>query len=86
MPITFACPRCDKSYSVAEALAGKRVKCKACGQEQTVPSAAPERPPPHPRTARSYAGTPTATSARCRREKVTGTSSTALKQVLHVGA
>lgn len=44
MPLTFACPRCDTSYSVAEAMAGKRVNCKASGQEQSVPSAEPERP------------------------------------------
>ena len=49
MAIQFSCPRCDKRYSVSDALVGKRIVCKACGQERTVPTAPPNRdsePPP----------------------------------------
>jgi hypothetical protein len=38
MPITFACPRCGKSYSVDPALAGRSGKCKACGRPMTIPT------------------------------------------------
>lgn len=40
MAITFTCVRCDRNYSVADAMAGRRVTCKACGQEFNVPSGA----------------------------------------------
>jgi hypothetical protein len=36
MPITFACP-CGKSFTVADALAGKRTRCPACKSLLTVP-------------------------------------------------
>ncbi len=36
MPLSVACT-CGKSYQVNESLAGKRVKCKACGASLTVP-------------------------------------------------
>jgi hypothetical protein len=36
MPLSLACT-CGKSYQVNESLAGKRVKCKACGASLTVP-------------------------------------------------
>jgi len=45
MAIVFMCPRCDRKYSVSDALAGRRATCKDCGQEQTVPS---PRPTPRP--------------------------------------
>lgn len=38
MSIRFQCPRCDREYSVADAMAGRRIVCKDCGQERTVPS------------------------------------------------
>ena len=38
MPIQFSCPRCERAYTVADALAGKRIKCKECGQEQSIPT------------------------------------------------
>jgi len=41
MPIDFACPGCSKPYSVRDDLAGRRVKCKACGGVSTVPTAIP---------------------------------------------
>ena len=37
MAINFTCVRCDRKYSVADAMAGRRVTCKACGQEFNVP-------------------------------------------------
>ncbi len=35
--ITFACPSCQKAYQVAEELAGKRTKCRACGNALQIP-------------------------------------------------
>ena len=46
MAIVFSCPRCDRKYSVSDAMAGRRVTCKACGQERTVPTSAPPSAPP----------------------------------------
>lgn len=37
MAINFTCVRCDRKYSVGDAMAGRRVTCKACGQEFNVP-------------------------------------------------
>lgn len=37
MPITLGCP-CGKTLKVADDLAGKRVKCAACGGVQAVPA------------------------------------------------
>jgi hypothetical protein len=42
MTITFACPGCARRYSVNQALAGKRTKCKQCGHGMTIPAAAVE--------------------------------------------
>ncbi|MDG3007802.1 HEAT repeat domain-containing protein [Paludisphaera mucosa] len=39
MAITFSCASCGKRYSVDDALAGRRVRCKACAQTTTVPQA-----------------------------------------------
>lgn len=47
MAITFACG-CGKSFSVADELAGKRVKCTACAAVLVVP-AAPAKPAAKPR-------------------------------------
>jgi DNA-directed RNA polymerase subunit RPC12/RpoP len=38
--IDFACDGCGKQYAVADGMAGRRVRCKACGAAMTVP-----RPP-----------------------------------------
>ena len=40
MAISFTCVRCDRKYSVGDAMAGRRVTCKACGQEFNVPGGA----------------------------------------------
>lgn len=52
MSIGFQCPGCQRPYSVDSALAGKRVRCKQCGNEMRVPT--PSRPAsaaaPPPRT------------------------------------
>ena len=37
--IDFACPGCGERFSVADNAAGKRARCKKCGQELTVPAA-----------------------------------------------
>jgi dienelactone hydrolase len=37
MSIPFACEHCGKRYNVAEHLAGKKVKCRQCGQGTTIP-------------------------------------------------
>lgn len=42
MSIGFQCPGCQRPYSVDSALAGKRVRCKQCGNEMRVPT--PSRP------------------------------------------
>ena len=39
MPIAVVCPGCRKPLRAPEALAGKRVKCPACGTATTVPAA-----------------------------------------------
>lgn len=41
MPIRFACPVCQTSYTVNDRCAGKKSECKACGQRLQVP--APQR-------------------------------------------
>src|SRR5579862_2023227 len=41
MPITFACPHCDRTIKAPDASAGKSVKCPRCGEALTVPA-----PPP----------------------------------------
>ena len=35
--IAFVCPGCRKPLSAKEGLAGKKVKCRACGQVTHVP-------------------------------------------------
>jgi hypothetical protein len=37
MPIKVHCPSCDKEYTLADALAGKRVRCKNCSDNIDVP-------------------------------------------------
>src|SRR5215210_2988212 len=48
MTITFACPGCARRYSVNQALAGKRTKCKQCGHGMTIPAAAAGTASPGP--------------------------------------
>jgi hypothetical protein len=48
MTITFACPGCARRYSVNQALAGKRTKCKQCGHGMTIPAAAAGTAAPSP--------------------------------------
>lgn len=38
MPIKVACPSCGHQYQVADALAGKKVKCKECGGIIAIPA------------------------------------------------
>ena len=38
MPIAFACPHCQKSFSVADQYAGQTGPCAGCGQTITVPA------------------------------------------------
>ncbi|HWE04739.1 MAG TPA: hypothetical protein VG326_20195 [Tepidisphaeraceae bacterium] len=38
MSIEFNCQGCGKHYKVADAMAGKRAKCKGCGQVVEVPT------------------------------------------------
>jgi WD40 repeat protein len=38
MALAFACDQCGKQFSVDASLAGRRVKCKACGAALTIPS------------------------------------------------
>ncbi len=37
MAIVVTCPRCDRKYSLADTMAGRRVTCKGCTQEFGVP-------------------------------------------------
>lgn len=41
MPTAFLCLGCNKKYRVKCEMAGKRVKCRACGQVVTIPGASP---------------------------------------------
>ena len=38
MPISFACDFCSRKYRVDDGLAGRKVKCKDCGTDLTIPS------------------------------------------------
>lgn len=44
MTTRFWCARCGRSYEVPLSLAGRRVRCRACGHVQTIP--APAEPTP----------------------------------------
>jgi hypothetical protein len=41
MPISVACPGCKKKLKAKDELAGKRVKCPACGEPVVIPGASP---------------------------------------------
>lgn len=38
MPISVSCPGCEKTLKAKDELAGRRVKCPACGEVVTIPS------------------------------------------------
>ncbi|MCC9602928.1 TIGR00266 family protein [Stieleria sp. JC731] len=42
--IQFACPSCQKHYKVADEMAGKKGKCKECGQLMMIPVPKPPEP------------------------------------------
>jgi predicted Zn finger-like uncharacterized protein len=48
MTIVIHCPQCAKRYQVAEALAGKQVRCQQCQTAFTATPPAPELPPAEP--------------------------------------
>ena len=37
MPIPIQCPACQRQYNVGDNLAGKKVKCRECGESIPVP-------------------------------------------------
>lgn len=43
--ISFLCAQCSRQYRVAEAMGGRRVRCKDCGAEIQIPKAEPARAP-----------------------------------------
>lgn len=45
MPITVVCNGCGKSYRLADQAAGKKVRCRACGQDMLVPGPGAEPMP-----------------------------------------
>src|SRR4051794_30318388 len=60
MPIDVTCPGCQTVYPVPEALAGKTIKCKGCGEMMEVVAAAPVA---RPVAARPVAAKPVAAKA-----------------------
>jgi len=54
MPIQFACPECQKRFSVKDELADKVAKCSGCGKKIRIPQAKPQpQAKPVPIAARS---------------------------------
>ncbi len=60
MPIQVVCNGCGTSYPVPDSLAGKRGRCKKCGQVMVVPAAAPPAPTAAPVTIEVIEETPPA--------------------------
>ena len=56
MPIRFKCGKCAKVYQVDDSYAGRRSKCKACGNVLTVPTPQPTTPAPTPEPAQDEGG------------------------------
>lgn len=56
MSITFSCSRCSQRYQVDEGLAGKKVKCKGCGEVMRIPGPRPPAPPPAAKPDRPSSG------------------------------
>jgi hypothetical protein len=54
MAIIFNCRACGKRFEVGDGLAGKRVRCKVCGEEMRVPGEPP--PPPKIKPKRQSSG------------------------------
>src|SRR5262245_41615612 len=52
MSLRFWCARCGRTYEVPRALAGRRVRCRACGHVQPIPEPAQpiDAPPAAPGT------------------------------------
>jgi hypothetical protein len=48
MPISLACPKCQKRLRIKDELAGKRVRCPGCGSLLPVPAPAEPAPAPPP--------------------------------------
>jgi len=46
--IEFQCPNCSRAFTVPDTYAGKRARCKGCGNELRVPEPAVAAPPPPP--------------------------------------
>ncbi len=44
MPISVVCSGCDKKLTVKDDLAGRRIKCPACGEAVAVPAAKTKAP------------------------------------------
>lgn len=44
MAISFSCPTCDKQFRVPDDMAGKKGRCKNCGDSIIVPSTGPQPP------------------------------------------
>lgn len=63
MPIPISCDYCGASYQITDAAAGKRIRCKDCGEPISVPGRTPQRPPSRPaaRPAPRLAARPPAT-------------------------
>ena len=54
MPIPFACPECQRRFSVKDELAGKVAQCSGCGKKIRIPQANPQpQTKPVPVAARS---------------------------------
>jgi DNA-directed RNA polymerase subunit RPC12/RpoP len=49
MALSVRCGQCGKEFRVKDELAGKRVKCSACGQPIAIPAAAGPTAPPAPK-------------------------------------
>src|SRR6186997_2406020 len=43
MPISMRCPGCQTRFELADDLAGKRIKCKSCGDIFRLPQPAPAK-------------------------------------------
>jgi ribosomal protein S27E len=59
--LAVACPKCKKAIKVAAELAGKKIRCKGCGQVFALPGSPAARPGPDSKSAR--AATPAASAA-----------------------
>ena len=65
--ISFRCSGCGRSFSVPEAFAGRRAKCKSCGAPVVVPAAPADVTPPQPPPAGAPPPAPQKVPMRLRR-------------------